>query len=156
MDPRDDIKAKRREFKRKYRERHRTYSVSFRKDDADELETKAAELNLDVPEFIKSLISTSRGNAGYIVPAESRIQELLLALRRIGNNINQLVRYCHSTRAMGHSEVERLTEYLAEIESVVKEALTKPPRIETLVDQEVQKHPWLKQVLLTILESHRL
>lgn len=156
MNPQEVEKKKRREHKRAYRARHRTYSLSYHKDEAAVLEELASQTGQSVPEYIRAVVKAAGKGTSYVVPDGDRVQTLLLALRRIGNNINQLVRYCHGNRVVTYADLTRLQEHLSEVESVVHQTMTQPPKLTTLVEREIKKDSTVATVIRSILESHRL
>jgi hypothetical protein len=125
-------------------------------DEATALEERASRKNLEVPEFIKSVLEASEHRACYVVPADDKLRDLLFAIARIGNNVNQIARLCNTDKQATDPRIERLQNNLVEMKAIVSKALTTPPKLESLIESEVRKNPALRQVLLTILESHRV
>lgn len=143
-----------RDRKAKYRKSHKTFSLSFSLEKAKALNEEAKKYDKTPPELIKSLVDACLHGTGYIVPKESTLRELLLALRRIGNNINQLTRHVHSEGVITHNDIERLQTQLKELEGKLLSALTLPPTIHELLVEYLLDYPEQLQSLIQWLNQH--
>ena len=153
-DKNEDKRAKRREQKRRYRATHRTYRLNFTLKAARELERLASEKGMDVPQYIKALISSGGTQTGYILPRDSKLNDLLLALRRVGNNINQLTRYCHSNHEVTYTDIRNLKSHLGQIEDVVTKALQYPPEITEILKEHLDQNPQSASALMDFIKHN--
>lgn len=129
------------ERKKQFRERNCTYTLSLPKSEAWGLEKHAGKKGYKVAEFLKTLIHADMYGTGYVLPSDNRLQELSLALRRIGNNANQLTRYAHFEKGITMEEVQRFQSLLHRLENEVREAITRPANILDLLHEHLQERP---------------
>lgn len=134
-------KGVRRLVKQRYRARHKTYCLNFSLEEAKELERLASKRNLRIPSYIKAFLNASQNHSGYVVPNEETLQALILEIRAIGTNINQLVRYIHTYRVMEYSDIEKLNNRLSSLEYCITTALSHPPAVTDILEQHLAQHP---------------
>jgi hypothetical protein len=142
-----------RDRKARYRKSHKTFSLSFSLEKAKALKEEAKRYNKTSPELIKSLVDACLNGTGYIVPKEANLQALSLAMRRIGSNLNQVVRHIHVEGVITHRDIECLQKHLFELETEIKSALTKPTSIKDFLIEQFSENPetfqpfkdWLNQ-----------
>lgn len=153
----DDNKGRnRRERKRRYRARHRTYSLSFTIAEAKEIEREADKYGKTTPQFIKTLVEVHLNGNGYLMHDESKLQDLVYQLRKVGSNLNQTVRHINSTREVSYKDVERLQNQLNAIENQVVKALTQPPEITQILQEYLKQNPQKLQILINWLNQYQL
>lgn len=118
-----------RERKRAYRAKHFECMIRYSLKDGEAIKRKASAKNLTVQEYIKACVESYQDEK-YIVPKNPVIQHLILQIRKVGNNINQLVRHIHTSKQISKSDIELLQNQLKKIDANVKEALYKPKKKE--------------------------
>ncbi len=133
--------------KQKYRKNHKTVSLSFSFDKAKALHEVATRHGKTPPQFLKCLLDASLHGTGYVLPNDNKLQELLLALRHIGNNINQLTRHVHEKGVITHSDIKYLQQRLMQLEKHVTIALERPPSISDILTEHLDEHPETLQSL---------
>jgi hypothetical protein len=114
--------------KQAYRKRMKEYTLIFSAEYAVKIEKYAMDKGMNVTEYFKALIGAQELETGYIVPKNSHLQDLILEIRRIGNNINQLVRYCNTNKVVSMNEISYLKQKLDELEKCIAVSLTKPQK----------------------------
>ncbi|MCG3167177.1 MAG: hypothetical protein POELPBGB_02961 [Bacteroidia bacterium] len=134
-------KALFRDRKKRYRSRHKSVTLSFSMDFAKRLQKEADQYDKTFPDFIKSLVAAHMEGTGYILPKDSNLQTLLLALRRIGNNVNQLTRYVHTEGLLKERDITTMQQHLLEVEREIKIALAQPPSITNMLSEYLSKYP---------------
>lgn len=127
--------------KKRFRERNCTYTLSLPKPEAKELELFASKKGIKVSEYIKALIQADIHGTGYVMPSDNRLQELSLALRRIGNNANQLTRYAHYEKGITLEEVKQFQFLLQTLEREVRDTITRPSNIIDLLREHLRERP---------------
>jgi ABC-type antimicrobial peptide transport system permease subunit len=111
--------------KQKYRASRYECLLVFTLNEEKELREKAEKKKLSLKDYIKVAISTY-DDGRFIVPGDKKIQELILQIRKIGNNVNQLVRYINTNKKLDITDIQKLQKHLAEIEEKIKDLLENP------------------------------
>lgn len=119
-----------REQKRVYRKSRKEYTLIMSLDEAKRFEGFANEKNMQLLEFIKSLLKAYQNNTEYILPKENMLKELILEMRKIGNNINQMARIINTNKTVGVYEIQHLQDRLSELEKVIVTSLINPVKKE--------------------------
>lgn len=141
--------------KQRFRERNHTYTLSLPKPKAQELEHHAKKKGLKVSEYLKALTCADIHGTGYVLPRDNRLQELTLALRRVGNNANQLTRYAHYEKGITKEEIQQFQVFLRQIESEVQKALTRPPNILDLLCEHIEQSPKDRELIIQWLHDNK-
>lgn len=128
MKTNEDIRQKRAEQKRAYRKTHQTINLSFLNEEANEIYKKAQESGLDIPKYLKALVKANiKGMATYLSPQqEKNIAEVVIEIKRVGNNINQLIRNVHTSKEVRYDDIRLLQQRLTELEKNVIDMLSNP------------------------------
>lgn len=151
----DEHRKKERERKRLYRARHRTFRVTYTRQEAKGLEREAGKYNKSVPEFLKALVSAHKETKGYILPPDNNLHELIFLLRKIGNNINQHTRHVNASKEVRYIDIERLQNHLLDIEKVVTQSLTQPQAITEVLEEYLRQNPEKLQALIKWLNHYQ-
>lgn len=78
-------------------------TIRLSQSDLNRIKEKAHSADMNVSEYVR-LKCLSDSTKPSIVVDRKLLSDLLIALKRIGNNINQLTRYVHSRRLDGSVE----------------------------------------------------
>ncbi|MCF8278222.1 MAG: MobC family plasmid mobilization relaxosome protein [Flavobacteriales bacterium] len=143
------------ERKKRFRDRNRTFTLSLPKKEAQGLEKHAIKKGYKVPDYLKAIIYVDMHGTGYVMPSDNRLQELSLAIRRIGNNANQLTRYAHHEKGITMEEVKQFQSLLLRLESEIREAITHPANILDLLRNHLQTRPQDRNLLIQYLYDHQ-
>lgn len=123
----EDKRKQWREAKKVYLSNKKYYTLIFHKDTATRLENAAKEKNMTVREFIKALITSHNNGSGYVVPKDDILKNLIIEIRRIGTNINQITRFIHKDKSIRTEDIQYIENRLSQLEVTIIEALTNPP-----------------------------
>lgn len=148
------IQKERLERQRRYRARHKTFSLSYTTEEAMTLKREAQKRKMKVPEYIKAIVEAQLNGNGYIAPTESKQEELIFLLRKIGNNINQHTRHVHQSRVVKYKDIEMLQDKLLDIERQVVHLLGQPPEITGLLNDYLNQNPERLHNLITWLNNY--
>ncbi len=140
-----------REMKRAYRNRHKAVCVSFTQERGKELQEMATLHKLPLADFVKALVEAHIKGNGYVVPDHGHIDRLSFLLRNVATNINQLVRYAHIEQGVNFSDIQKLQQQLAIMESHIKHTLSIPPHIETVLTEFLNQYPTKREKLIQFL-----
>lgn len=126
----EEEKRKRwREDKREYRNQRKEYVLILSREDARRLEVFATAKHMSPQEFIKALLGAYTGDSGYVLPADSVLKDLVLEIRRIGNNINQVARHVNADASVSLDDIRQLKRQLETVEQKIVQAVTNPEKI---------------------------
>lgn len=126
MESNEKQKALWREQKRIYRRKRKEYSLILTMHEAIELKKFADQKKMKVPAFLKSLIKAYSKKTEYILPDDNTLQNLILEMRKIGTNINQMAKYVNTNKTISKSEMEGFRVKLDDLEHLIVSKLTQP------------------------------
>lgn len=117
-----------REQKQAYRKNRKEYILILTHEESLKAEELANEKRMSVQEYLKALLKVNSEGNGYVVPKENEINLLILEIRKIGSNVNQIVKHINTVKAISIYDIQRLKERLAQLEHLVINSLTNPPK----------------------------
>jgi hypothetical protein len=126
MESNEKQKALWREQKRIYRQKRKEYSLILTMHEAIELKKFADQKKMKVPAFLKSLIKAYSKKTEYILPDDNTLQNLILEMRKIGTNINQMAKYVNTNKTISKSEMDGFRIKLDDLEHLIVSKLTQP------------------------------
>ena len=142
------------ERKREYRKHNRTFSVSFPKVDASKVEQHAKAKGYSVPDLIKALIKADMVGNGYVLPNDGKLEQMVYEFRKIGNNLNQTVRFANSRRELDLKGFQQMQSLLAQLERTVVETMTLPPNVFEVLGNYLKQNPKEASRLIAWLETY--
>ena len=104
------------------------------------LKKGASEHQQKMRPFLKACVLAYM-NKSFIQPNEEKLRKLRLELRRIGTNINQLVRFVNRTAYIDNEQINSLSNYLKEIDQKVCVVLQQPTDLKEWLSDFIQQHP---------------
>jgi len=122
----EDKRKQWREQKQAYRKSRQEHTLIFSESEARQIESYASEKRMSVTEFIKALIKAYKRDSAYILPKDSTLKDLIIELRRVGTNINQIARYVNTNKSISEREIQHLQDSLSEMERVIIDTLLNP------------------------------
>lgn len=117
-----------REQKQAYRKNRKEYILILTPEQALKLEALSVEKQMSVQEYIKELIIATETSNGYIVPKDSQLKNLVLEIRKIGSNVNQITKYINTAKNVSVYDILRLKERLTQLEHLIISSLSTPPK----------------------------
>jgi hypothetical protein len=128
MKTNEDIRQKRAEQKQAYRKAHRTINLSFLNEEANEIDKKANDNGMNIPKYLKALVKADlKGKAIFLSPQqEKKIADVIIEIKRVGNNINQIIRNVHTSKEVRYDDIKALQKRLTELEMNVIDMLSNP------------------------------
>lgn len=117
-----------REQKQAYRKNRKEYILILTHEESLKAEELAKEKRMSVQEYLKALLKANSEGNGYVVPKENEINLLILEIRKIGSNVNQIVKHINTVKAISIYDIQRLKERLTQLEHLVINSLTNPPK----------------------------
>lgn len=88
-------------------------TLRISKEDLKAIQQHAHEVNVSVSEFVRSRCARDESLPSIVVDRQM-LSDLLIALKREGNNLNQLTRYVHS-KGMNPEIISALKESLSAV-----------------------------------------
>lgn len=117
-----------REQKQAYRKNRKEYILTLTPEQSLKVEELAKEKQMSVQEFIKELLKTTESSNGYVVPNDSQLKNLVLEIRKIGSNVNQITKYINTAKNVSVYDIQRLKERLTKLELLIISSLSTPPK----------------------------
>lgn len=151
----DDIRKAARQRQQKFRAKNRSFTVSFLKSEAKDIEARAKRKGYSVSEYLKALAQADMNGIGYVRPQDDTLQRMILEFRAIGVNLNQVVRYVNTYREMRLEDFRALQNLLYELERKVAEHIERPPRLLDELTAYLREHPDHINRLIDWLYDHK-
>ena len=127
-------------YRQKYLQNKRRKEVVFSEKEYSYLEAKALEYKRPVGEFIK-LCVFSHLQERYLLHDEALFHALLMEIRRVGTNVNQIARQVNTTGKISLVDSLKLSKRLKDMEYLIKTTLTNPPNMLTELSNAIAD-PW--------------
>ena len=156
----DEIKAERRKqylkhYQRQLRKKKKRLEIYLDHPLYKYLERAAIDHNMKVATFARACIHAHLGRSPrYIVPDNEVVRQLELAIRKIGNNINQVSRLVNTKKLADQLDIETINHHLAELEDAITDALRHPPDLLELINQHLDDDPTLADQIQARLDRH--
>ena len=140
------------EYQRRYRKRRRRVDVLFEPDEYGQIKRAATRHSMKVGPFIRACVAGYLHRV-YVLPDDEVLRQLQLGIRRIGTNLNQLVRRAHRAGAEPVN-IDEVNRHLAALEDEIIYALQTPPELLDVIDRALQERPELAGEIQAILAVH--
>jgi 23S rRNA maturation mini-RNase III len=104
-----------------YRTSHREIKITFSNPDYAAIQRIAEKQGMKTAAYIRKVVHEQSKNL-YLFPKdlEEQIQAAVRNIRGIGNNINQIARYCHGQKYSSSDTLEVIFNFLKKIEDEIK------------------------------------
>lgn len=106
------------------------------------------KLNEGIKQFIFAYL-----NQTYVVPHPETIEHLIIQIRKIGTNINQIAHHTNTYNTTTQEQLDMIYQLLYTIEEMVINELCTPPRIDTFLKDHIQAFPNDQQRILEIIRT---
>ncbi len=140
------------DYQRQLRKRRRRVDVLFVPDEYGQIKRAATRHSMKVGPFIRACVAGYLHRV-YVLPDDEVLRQLQLAIRRIGDNINQLVRHAHRV-GLEPVDIDEVNRHLAALEDEIIYALQTPPELLDVIDRALQERPELAGEIQAILAMH--
>ncbi len=138
----------------RFRNKHFRCEVFMTKDEHSLLYDESKKHGLKLGRFIK-LSAISYVQKEYIVPDTNRLNNLELGIRKIGNNVNQLVRFTHA-KGLSESTLSQIQKHLNELEDRISTALQQPLNLNDFLRKLLKENPEYATTLQSIINECRI
>lgn len=88
----------------------------------------------------------------FVLPSDSKIQDLIIQTRSWGNNLNQIAKRVNSSQ-FSSQDLANAKQVLKTLEAKITQTLSQPESIDQLVKEHIEKRPELQMRLQKILDS---
>ena len=140
------------DYQRRYRKRRRRVDVLFEPDEYEQIKRAATRHSMKVGPFIRACVAGYLHRV-YVLPDAEAVRQLQLAIRKIGDNVNQLVRHAHRA-GLEPVDIDAMNRHLATLEDEIIYALQTPPELLEVIDRALQERPELAGEIQAILAVH--
>lgn len=142
-----------REHQKQQRQKTKRLEISLSEQQYQVLQQQAQKHQRPLSTFAKDCIWAYLENM-YIVPDEHTIQDLETGMRRIGNNINQLVMHVHRHKSISPQTIQTLRQQLGKLEQFLSRTLREPKDLTKLLREAIAQHPNYTQILRRIIDKN--
>ncbi|QGY44846.1 plasmid mobilization relaxosome protein MobC [Maribellus comscasis] len=149
----DFKKLQQNSYATKFSQSHKRKSVYLTQKEMSVLMTAAKRHGMRLGTFIR-FAALAYVKTEYLLPSDSKIQELEVALRRIGNNINQLTKHVHQ-RGFTKEDLVAFQQKLNELENRVSDFLRQPLPLKEFLKNLLHQKPEYADVLEKVLKEFR-
>ena len=142
-----------REKNQQYRRVNTRCEITLKPDEAKLMQKGADNHALKLASFVKQT-ALAYVRQVFIVPDQQQVTRIEIALRRIGNNINQAVHRLHAGNSSQYLEVVKLQQQLNALEKEVSRCFREPMTLENLIRVELPKQPHLYPLVHKLLKRN--
>lgn len=150
----EENKRKNRERKRKYRARHYVCTLSLSISEGRKLSQAAQDKKMTIPEYQKAILMASEQATGYVIPNDGILASLLLEIKRLGTNVNQITKHINTAKNVTYGDIEILQAQLEELTQIITQSLKHPEEITQVMTEYLKKHPDKLPVLIDWLKNY--
>ncbi len=119
-----------------YRQKWKRIVLRFSKAEFLEISDLADKYKMKRAPFLKICIFAYL-NQSFVLPDSEQSLMIEMALNRISNRINELVRYVHKQDSVSLQDLENIKTQLYHIEVTVCQALRTPPNLKTWLEEQI-------------------
>ena len=135
--PLDFLQAAKKEHRRLYQKEYQSnrkkkilrLGVSLTPTEYRRLSRTAKEHGLKTGSFIRKA-ALAYTEQKFLLPDDATVLALELGIRRVGLNINQVVRHIHEKKTIEELDIDRINALLIELEDTISYAFRNPPQAE--------------------------
>lgn len=139
-------------YQNQYRQKNKRVTFSLSKSVHQELEEKASQQGLKVGAYVKQC-ALAYLNQVFLLPDDSQVQDLELSIRKIGNNINQVVHQFHKRKLPIPDTLQLIQTHLQHLEEDITAAFREPQSLLEVLQEALEKEPQLISKLKSIIET---
>ncbi|MEM6269142.1 MAG: hypothetical protein AAF998_06865 [Bacteroidota bacterium] len=146
----DFRKKQRKDYQESFRKLHKRLEIVLKLAEWKWLAKKALRYGMKPGPFLKAA-GWSYLKRKYLLPDKKRLHDLELNLRRIGNNINQLVRRAHQDQQVELGMLNQMQVQLNDLENWVRHAFTSPQLLIDIVIREMRRSHHFRELVAEAL-----
>jgi len=120
------------EYQKRYRQLKVRKEISFSRKEYQRFSVESDRTGLSFNAWVRSTLDAYLDQT-FIVVSPEELQQLIISIRRIGNNINQIVKYAHAQSEVSPEDLVRLITMIKEVEATVEASLHHPELLEQAV-----------------------
>lgn len=147
-------KAYQRAYHKNYGQKRIRKTITLSPVEDAQLQKAAEAYDLKMNDFLKETLFAYLNNV-YVVPNQNQVQQLILQIRKIGTNINQIARHINSCQKVEEGQLGLIYVLLKRMELCINNRLCQPELLEERLEEVLQKQPEYGEVLQHILTKHK-
>lgn len=89
----------------------------------------------------------------FVVPNEEIIRALQIDIRRIGNNLNQVVVKINKSNTVFHSDLWKMQEMVKDLEGAISKIFREPIKLKELLKPIIKEHSGATKVIWEVLKE---
>ena len=127
-------------------------NITFSLEEYDLIEDQAKDHDMKVAAFIReAILAYIEGEV--LLPQDHISKGVMHEINKIGNNINQLVRYIHQRSNITKEDIFSLKNDLQVIEGFIKQQYQTPPNLIDIVKDRMKHNPNFEQQIRTLFDE---
>jgi hypothetical protein len=127
-------------------------NITFSLEEYDLIASTANDNDMKVAAFIReAILAYLEGEV--LLPNDHISQVINQEINKVGNNVNQLVRYIHQRNNITKEDIFTLKNHLQSISRFVKKQYKTPSNLIDIVKERMNNNPSFKQKIKTLLDE---
>lgn len=148
-------KAYQKAYHQNYGKKRIRKTISLDSSENTKLVNAAQKHQMKLNYFIKSAL-LGYLNQVYVVPNEEQVLQVIIQLRKIGTNINQIARHVNSHQGTEQGQLGAIYSLLEEIEKSIKVNLLTPKILESSLERVFIERPKYIDTVSEIVEKYKV
>lgn len=141
-------------YREEYKQKTRRVNITLSLEEYSAVKSASKDAQKKVSTFVKDCVVQQTSKV-YILPNNTTTENLILQLRAIGNNVNQLTRHIHRSGVIQRSDLTQLQNQVRQVENLVHSKFSNPDDLFGLLDEQVSKSPDLIERLEEFILNHK-
>ncbi len=130
------------DYQKRYRAQNKRVTFFLSKEQYASLEPVAKSQGMKVGAYVREA-AFAYLNQVFLLPDDDQVHQLEIGIRRIGNNINQVVHRFHQGELEGTEVVREIQQKVNQLEEGVSAIFREPESLAVVLQRECKKHPEL-------------
>lgn len=146
-------KAYQKSYHKQYGKKRIRKTITLTLNEDAQLKKAIKKYDLEMNAFLKQCIF-SYLNQAYIVPEKETVEELIMQIRKIGTNVNQVARHVNGKRYAEQEQLDVLYGFLARIEAKIEEHLFNPLLLDDALKKALEERPEYRKKVAKLLRKY--
>lgn len=140
-------------YRKEYKAKHKRVNITLTNEEYERVGQASSESGQKVTSFVKSTLLKEVDKV-YLLPEDEKVERLILQIRSIGNNINQLTRHIHRSGFISRDDINQLRVALKQVENRVEGEFAQPHDLLGLIEKELASNPNFSEQLSQLLAQN--
>ncbi len=113
----------------------------------------AQKMGLKIAPYIKQA-ALSYTKKEFLLPSDSKVHDLEIAIRRIGNNINQVSFYVNYHKTVSQNEINALQYHLNQLEEEISKHFREPKDLLEIIKLKIDENSSFLREIQCVISQH--